>query len=622
MRRVHGISILLVLGVLLCGERGPAQPCPGPAGGWGWGSSLGDFYIQGSHAYYGSGTMMVALDVSDPVHPVQTHAVALPGKVTRMAFSGRWGYVGVAERGIAVVDLSSPDIPMWTGSIYPVHFPLDVKVFGDHLLVADVYSGLRVLNIEDPVSPSEVAFLAPPEMPMDIVIVGERAFVTDYERGVLCVDLADPLRPNIVGSYHPGDAPTALSANGQWVYVAAGYEGLHVLDWDDAGQPILAKVLEWPNFVCGFTQSGTIGYLFGWDQFAVVDMSSPEAPLQVATWQGTDGMTALTIKGNLGYLCDDYLGWFVLDLCSPASPQIIGHWVHGGHMGHPTVQDGLLLVPQMMAGWRVFDLSVPSAPRPISFQPDPGYITHIEVERGHAYLLVQDEGVLIYDIADPARPVPLGLYRTTARSLLADKGILYLGSERGLRILNILNPAQPTLMGWINFSGGCPGSLWISGSFAFCGHYDVGIQIVDIASPAAPIALGYYSIAGGLSSNITGEGSFLYYSSDYRRLNVLDVSNPADPQLAGSLAGWEWPTVVHAKNGRIVVSDEFLGLCVVEVRDPDAPRLQGCRSTMYGIGSVEVDGNWVYVGTYSAGLAAYTLDGCAEHRRPTEKPHE
>ena len=94
-----------------------------------------------------------------------------------------------------------------------------------------------------------------------------------------------------------------------------------------------------------------------------------------------------------------------------------------------------------------------------------------------------------------------------------------------------------------------------------------GLRIIDIANPAAPTLAGIYSIPNGGAARVTVSGRFAYVTDFRGELRVIDVGNPAAPSLAGfyTLPASEgrWLGGVAAAGRNAYVADTVGGLFIL-----------------------------------------------------------
>lgn len=103
----------------------------------------------------------------------------------------------------------------------------------------------------------------------------------------------------------------------------------------------------------------------------------------------------------------------------------------------------------------------------------------------------------------------------------------------GFAIVNISNPAAPTLVSTLNLNNN-PTNIVVSGNYAYVSSSSdtTELQVIDISNPAAPTIAGNYNangITNALGVGVIGNYAYLLRSLDLLNdeIEVLNISNPA-----------------------------------------------------------------------------------------------
>jgi hypothetical protein len=173
----------------------------------------------------------------------------------------------------------------------------------------------------------------------------------------------------------------------------------------------------------------------------------------------------------------------------------------------------------------------------------------------------------------------------------------------GLVIVDISNPASPSLLGSYDTPGSAQG-LWIDGDWAYVCDDGPGLLIIDISNGAAPSLVGSYN-TGGRAFGVEVAGGYAYVADGAEGLKVVDVSNPASPSLAGSCDTPGFARTIDVEGNYAYIADRAGGgLQIIDISDPTLPTPAGSYSTGGDTWGVEVSGNVAFVGAASAGLLA------------------
>ncbi len=106
----------------------------------------------------------------------------------------------------------------------------------------------------------------------------------------------------------------------------------------------------------------------------------------------------------------------------------------------------------------------------------------------------------------------------------------YIGDQdKGLVVVNISNPAVPTLAGHYGTEWFAPG-VAIAGNYAYVAGGD--LMVMDISEPTAPKLAGRYNTAGS-AYDVAVSGNYAYVADWTNGLVVVDISKPTTPTMAG-----------------------------------------------------------------------------------------
>ena len=121
-------------------------------------------------------------------------------------------------------------------------------------------------------------------------------------------------------------------------------------------------------------------------------------------------------------------------------------------------------------------------------------------------------------------------------------------------IVNISNPAAPTLVGSLSLAG-IPTDVALNGNYAYVSNSgdSTEFQVVNITNPATPTLSGTYDALGaadGLAVTVSGGYAWLSRAanSGIAELSIVNITNPASPSLAGSYGNNNTMRAVYVAN--------------------------------------------------------------------------
>ncbi len=246
------------------------------------------------------------------------------------------------------------------------------------------------------------------------------------------------------------------------------------------------------------------------------------------------------------------------------------------------------------------------------FFDSPAIAGGVEVVGSRAYLADGDSGLSIVDISNPSAPVRIGKFRNDSLpppplqsgfaygvTVRSDTAFLADGSSFRLRVVNVSNPAAPTLIRSYRIFDQ-PLDVAINGNYAYVVAGDSGLRIIDISS-AVDMITGIFDTPD-FANGIALAGTYAYVADGTTGLMVVNVSNPAAPVLAGGFNTPVYAEGIALSGNFAYVADGSSGLIILDISNPAAPVQVGDLDTPGWATNVTVSGNFAFVSARSAGL--------------------
>ncbi len=239
----------------------------------------------------------------------------------------------------------------------------------------------------------------------------------------------------------------------------------------------------------------------------------------------------------------------------------------------------------------------------------------VAVSGAYAYVADGWKGLRVVDVSNPAQPREVGSYDTPgwAEGVAVSGAYAYVADGgASLRVVDVSNPAQPREVGFYKTPGNAVG-VAVSGAYAYVADYREGLRVVDVSNPAQPREVGFYDTPG-YAYGVAVSGAYAYVA-DYREgLRVVDVSNPAQPREVGFYDTPGYAYGVAVSGAYAYVADGPSGLRVIDVSNPAAPRQVGVYDTPGWAEGVAVSGSYAYVADGGAGLRVVDVSNPAQPR--------
>ena len=225
----------------------------------------------------------------------------------------------------------------------------------------------------------------------------------------------------------------------------------------------------------------------------------------------------------------------------------------------------------------------------------------VAVQGDYAYVATESNGLRVIDISDPANPREVGCYCSSERTsgIFVSGSRAYLAIGEGIDVLNVSDPSSPYRMGSFGTSGSAMDVVVVD-YYAYVATWGA-LQIVDVSNPARPRGVGAYKEPWplGYFYGVSVSGDYACVASERVGLYVLDISDPIAPRLLGTFytAGWSYDVQVVDSYAYVAAG----GLSIVDISDPHHPIKVGYYPTGYALG-VFVSGPLAYVADRDTGL--------------------
>lgn len=173
-------------------------------------------------------------------------------------------------------------------------------------------------------------------------------------------------------------------------------------------------------------------------------------------------------------------------------------------------------------------------------------VRSLEIEGDYLYLAHSKGGLQIRDLSiDKANPefvsqLSFGEYGSDQAESVASKGnYAYVGTDRGLNVIDISNKKEPTLVEELPLYGA--DNLTIDGNYLYVPSSNFGLYIVDISNPTNAVVVGSFDV-DALRTGVRDEypvdveiaNGYAYIAAGSMGIIVLDIKNPQSPVLVSS----------------------------------------------------------------------------------------
>ncbi len=460
------------------------------------------------------------VDVTDPANPQRIGYSHDPWTALRLVLEDGYDYVADGSDGLRIIDVSDPANPQLVTTFMPSSgLALDVAVVkGEGSSTAYVAGGTLVaVDVTDPARPRETGSCTLPGSAQAVALSpdGATAYVADDDHGLQIVETG---HMTITGSWEGTGKAGSVAVVDTTAYVGDSEEGLFLVDVDlsDPSNPSELGHLETPGHAEQVVVSGDYAYVAdGPAGLVIVDVSDADAPVTVGRcdtpgW-AYDVALGTTPGGPVAYVADGSQGFTVVDIATPANPVSLGQYTPGGVnpvLGIACVADHVFLARKDDA-LRIVDVTVSGGnttftPRGTCgpAQNGPSQARDVVVYGRYAYVADGPGGLFTIDCNDLDHPVVASVTDANggwdwALALEPANHRLYVARRRdGLAVMDLTNPAAPSLQGLLTLDGSFDGVAAYRGIVYLLHQPNLmtaawRLEIVDVTDhPDAPGHLG------------------------------------------------------------------------------------------------------------------------------------
>jgi hypothetical protein len=295
----------------------------------------------------------------------------------------------------------------------------------------------------------------------------------------------------------------------------------------------------------------------------------------------------------------------MMSLDNPVHPLRLCEIGNPGETGKGILVDSLYY--QAVGHYGLFVYNLANSSRPVRISScRTGNASSVALSSQYAYVASQDSGLVVVDITDPSAPIKVGSLNLGSErgiDIAVSDTVAYVSCYSKLAIINIRDPAHPSLIGWW-YSSYYPfdamRNVVKQGNYVYLADFDCGIWVVDVSDPAHPVAAG--SLACGLVLDLAVSGTHIYAALEDQGLGVIDCTN-SDSMYVVSI--FDTPGIAEGVcvRGNIVYVADLYSTRVVNVSDPNHPYEENYYNNLYGFPiEVALAGHYAYVAYGYCGL--------------------
>lgn len=259
------------------------------------------------------------------------------------------------------------------------------------------------------------------------------------------------------------------------------------------------------------------------------------------------------VQGNYAYVADGEEGLRIIDVENPGFPYSDGHFNTSGFAQSVFVSGSHAFVADGTNGLQIVDVSNPSAPDAAGWFGTWGSASDLFVSGDFAYVANGAGGLQIIEITDPANPDSAAQYSNGAsvKGVFVKGDYAYLATATGLQILNVSDPKNPALAGFIFTLQYQGNAIFVEGNYAYLAALNDGLHIFDVSDPYHPVELNAIYNPGGKAYGVFVKNDLAYIAFGEEGVHVIDVTNPRQMKFVNRF-------YTEGRSFDLFVSDRFI----------------------------------------------------------------
>ena len=232
-------------------------------------------------------------------------------------------------------------------------------------------------------------------------------------------------------------------------------------------------------------------------------------------------------------------------------------------------------------------------------------INSINPEGNLLFLADNLNGIKLLNISNPANPTLISQYGDTNNhtfNIAVQGKFAYVADGAdGLEVIDISNPLfMQKVNSWSN--GYNVTDVLISGNLAFLSVQDLGIEIINITQPQSLIEVSNWTNYKK-PSNVVLKGNLLFVASENYKLEILDISNFKKILKVAELPISNKIYQILLKDDYIYLANGIEGLKVVEIKDISNPSLISTFNPTGSITNILIEENYAFLANNAYGLS-------------------
>lgn len=351
----------------------------------------------------------------------------------------------------------------------------------------------------------------------------------------------------------------------------------------------------------------------GLDGLRILDVSNPEAPLEIGNYDGPGDVKAVFVQDDRAYLASGRAGLVILDIRDPQNIRQLGVYNTKGFAQDVVVMDRRAFVSDGRSGITVLSIQNPRNIQVISEAHLNVRSGKMQIEGSKLYFVHNRTGIQIAEISNTreSKLFPAINMNSPIHDLAVQGGFAFLATGRGLVVMDYSNPEVPQEVSNFPLPGGITG-IYIQDQLGYAVD-GKGLRVLDFSHAPAIHEIGSKATPGD-ANEIFVQDSLAYIADGYNGLVVHGTRilvSPDETTLQHSSAQIKTEGVTKAGDHLFLAASEQ-GVRVLDVSDPGKPRFVKSMDTSGYARQVTVAADRAFVSDGPGGLLTLDISNLSE----------
>jgi hypothetical protein len=436
-----------------------------------------------------------------------------------------------------VLDVADPAHPIQLGALDVGDWPVALAVSGGLAYVVTELGKLVIMDVSDPTASPERWSVEGLVDCVDVAIGSGVAYVAEQAGGLVSVDVRAPARPVVLARVAAFQSQSGLALS--WPYAwLAGSGGVQAFDVSTPEAPRALAGVGFRSARAIAVTGGRAVVALGTAGLALLDVGDLSGGPAYVERAGKGDVTALTAAGELTYAAQGADGLTVYRTLPGQLPKEVGAY-REGPVNDLAIAGDVAYAAAGLAGLQVLSLADPSRPRRLAVAAEFADARRVLAAGKRAYVLeAEGAGISIFDVADPLVPRRIGSIAVEAKAfaLLDAVDTLVLLTDEGRPMTVDVGGQGPDFpvqsVVWSHRAE----DVVASGSTAWLLVHRESLRALDFSDPGAPRPRGVLMTPWGGQRLGLAPGQLAVPGRDCDT-HLVDVNDPDDPRIVARVGG-------------------------------------------------------------------------------------